>query len=66
MKIRDEFLTKKLNEENLNNINNKKNDYNIDNFNENGMNKNIKSCLQNNRKIIKEEKKDNKLNNINF
>ena len=35
MKIRDEFLTKKLNEENLNNINNKKNDYNIYNFNEN-------------------------------
>ena len=66
MKIRNEFLTKKLNEENLNNINNKENDNNIYNFNENGMNKNIKSCLKNNGKIIKEEKEDNKLNNINF
>ena len=52
MKIRDEFLTKKIKEENFNSINNKENDYNIYNFIENGMNKNINSCLENNGKVI--------------
>ena len=52
MKIRDEFLNKKIKEENFNSINNKENDYNIYNFIENGMNNNINSSLENNGKII--------------
>ena len=52
MKIRDEFLNKKIKLENFNSINKKENDYNIYNFIENGMNKNINSCLENNGKII--------------
>ena len=52
MKIRDEFLNKKIKEENFNSMNNKENDYNIYNYFENRMNKNINSCLENNGKII--------------
>lgn len=46
MKIRDEFLNKKIKEENFNSMNNKENDYNIYNYFENRMNKNINSCLE--------------------
>ena len=68
MKIRDEFLTKKLNEENFNgskeNIHSKK-EIKKETHNFNEINNNVNSYLENNEKIIKEEKEDNEINNIN-
>ena len=68
LKIRDEFLTKKLNDENFNkeNIHSKKEiKKETHNFNEN--NNNVNSYLENNEKIIKEEKEENnEINNNNI
>jgi hypothetical protein len=66
LKIRDEFLTKKLNDENFNkeNIHSKK-EIKKETHNFNDINNNVNSYLENNEKIIKEEKEDNEINNNN-
>ena len=68
LKIRDEFLTKKLNDENFNkeNIHSKK-EIKKETHNFNEINNNVNSYLENNEKIIKEEKEENnEINNNNI